>query len=91
MRRKWPLPQALLIIEVAESSLATDRNVKAAIYAASGVPEYWIMNLVDHVIEVSTDPSGDAYAKTTIYRRGAQITLTQFPDVTIRVADVLPT
>jgi Uma2 family endonuclease len=45
-----------LVIEVSESTLAYDRGRKVAAYAGSGVPEYWIVNLVDRRIEVFNDP-----------------------------------
>ncbi len=47
-----------LVVEVADSSLARDRTIKARMYAAAGVPLYWIINLVDHQIEVYTQPTG---------------------------------
>ncbi len=49
-----------LIIEVADSTLAKDRR-KAAIYAAEGVPCYWLVNLVDRQIEVHTDPDCESH------------------------------
>jgi Uma2 family endonuclease len=82
--------RAYLIIEVAQSSLATDRNAKALLYAESNVPEYWVVNLVDGVVEVSTEPRAGLYTKTAIFRRGAFITLNAFSDVTIAVDDLLP-
>lgn len=48
--------QVLLVIEVAESSLAYDRTRKARAYARTGIPCYWIVNLVDRRVEVYTDP-----------------------------------
>jgi Uma2 family endonuclease len=71
--------------------LLKDRRIKAAIYAASGVPEYWIVNLVDDLIEVRTEPRGDEYARVTPFPRGESITLTAFPDVTLEVDAILPT
>jgi Uma2 family endonuclease len=50
-RRRTPEDSAL-VIEVSDSSLAYDRTVKAAIYAAAGVPVYWIVNIPDRVLEV---------------------------------------
>jgi Uma2 family endonuclease len=45
-RRAMPRPdEVLLIIEVADSSLAYDRNVKRSLYARHGIPEFWIVNL----------------------------------------------
>ncbi len=48
-----------ILIEVAESTLERDRTDKSAIYAAAGIPVYWIVNLIDRVIEVYTDPTPD--------------------------------
>jgi len=47
-----------LAVEVADSSLGQDHTIKARIYAAAGVPLYWIINLVDDQIEVYTQPTG---------------------------------
>ncbi|MGL6096366.1 MAG: Uma2 family endonuclease [Fimbriiglobus sp.] len=51
-------PDIALVIEIANSSLAGDRTDKAADYAEAGVPEYWIVNLIDRTVEVYTQPSG---------------------------------
>jgi len=48
--------QVLLVIEVADTSLTYDRTRKARAYAASGIPEYWIVNIPNRRIEVLTDP-----------------------------------
>jgi Uma2 family endonuclease len=56
--------QVLLVIEVAESSLVYDRTRKSRAYAASGIPEYWIVNLIDRRVEILTDSD----KKTRSYR-----------------------
>jgi Uma2 family endonuclease len=81
---------AHLAIEVAKSSLRRDRGVKAELYAAAGVPEYWVVNLVDRVVEVRSHIVSGAYARIETHRSGATITLLAFPDVSIAVDDVLP-
>ncbi len=53
---------ALLVIEVAVSSLSYDRRVKSPLYARAGVPEYWIVDLVGDAVERSWDPRPDGYA-----------------------------
>ena len=53
--RKHP-HTALLVVEVARTSLRIDRGVKAALYARAGILEYWIVNLQDSVVEVHRDP-----------------------------------
>jgi Uma2 family endonuclease len=64
----------VLVVEVADSSLSRDRTVKAEIYARASVPVYWIINLVDHRMEVYTDPTGPdaapAYRTRRDYRPG---------------------
>ena len=80
----------LLIIEVADSSLEFDREDKLPIYAEAGIPEYWIVNLIDDVIEVYRDPHRSTYATTSLVRRGESLAPQGLPDVTIAVSDVLP-
>jgi Uma2 family endonuclease len=81
--------EAYLLIEVAESSLAYDRGRKLRIYAERGVPEYWIVDVVSRRIEVYRDPTGSTYRSTRVFERGEGIDLLRFPDVTVRVVDVM--
>ena len=80
---------AYLIIEVAESSLTLDRGKKLHLYARCTVPEYWIVNLQEHCIEVHTQPSLGAYAKVERYERGQSIPLVAFKAVSFTVSDIL--
>ncbi len=54
---------ALLIIEVAVTSLGRDRLAKSRLYAQAGVPEYWIVDVAGEAVEVRTQPHGDGYAQ----------------------------
>jgi Uma2 family endonuclease len=81
---------AWLIVEVARSSLRKDRSIKRALYAECGVAEYWIVNLVDGVIEVNTEPADRGYGKQTTYRRGERIRLVKLPDIVVEVDAILP-
>src|SRR2546422_7845925 len=54
----------ILLVEVAETSIKYDRSVKGRLYAQAGIPEYWIINLRDGIIEVYTEPSGGSYKQT---------------------------
>lgn len=67
----------LLLIEVADTSLAYDRRRKTEAYATSGIPEYWIINLIDHRIEVFSDPDPVAqrYRQERLVFRGDTLTL----------------
>jgi Uma2 family endonuclease len=67
--QKPPEPDKIvLVVEVAETSLEYDRTVKLPIYAQAGIPEYWIVNLLDRQIEVYRHPSGKTYQSSTICR-----------------------
>lgn len=81
---------AYLAIEVALSSLTKDRDVKSRLYAEADIPEYWIVNLKESVVEVRTKPSKGRYRSLRRFKKGQSITLTAFDDVTIAVRDFLP-
>jgi Uma2 family endonuclease len=79
---------ALLVIEVSDSSLRHDR-AKAAIYARAGIPTYWIVNLGARTIEVHTSPDGDRYAEMHTLRATDTARVPAL-DVAFAVADILP-
>lgn len=83
---------ALLVVEVADSSLKQDRLTKRAIYAAAGIPEYWIVNLPDDCIEVRRDaePAARRYASVAVARRGETVEVGVLPGVRVAVDDLLP-
>jgi Uma2 family endonuclease len=63
----------LLLVEVADASLATDRAEKLSIYAEAGVADYWIVNRIDEQIEVYRRPRGSRYEEASIHRGDAEI------------------
>ena len=86
-----------LLVEVAESSLAFDRGHKGSLYARAGVADYWIVNLVDEVLEVYRGPALDRsadfgwrYLDVQALRPGATIAPLARPHVTVAVAELLP-
>jgi Uma2 family endonuclease len=79
----------LLIIEVADSSLAYDQEIKAPKYARAGVQELWIVDLNDDMIWVYRKPSEKSYLDLKAHQRGETITLLAFSDLTLAVNDIL--
>ena len=79
---------AYLVIEVANSSLRKDRLVKAPLYARSGFPEYWLVDVGASCIEVYRGPSPDGYRDVVSVGSGQTVAIETFPDVVIRVDDV---
>lgn len=87
----------VLVVEVSLSRLGFDRGRKGSLYARARVPEYWIVNLVDRVVEVQRDPRrskaaryGWRYADVRILRAGDAITPLAAPAASVPVADLLP-
>lgn len=78
--------KALLVIEVAVSSLRKDRQVKGPLYAASGFGEYWIVNVADKVVEVHREPRTNEYAFTTSCGLGDVLHPEAFPTLEVAVA-----
>jgi Uma2 family endonuclease len=88
---------AVLIVEVSDSTLTSDRGRKAGLYASRGVPEYWIVNLQVGQLEVRRDPApmeeepfGWGYRALTLHRRGDSVTCLAKPGAVIQVDDLLP-
>lgn len=88
---------ALLIVEVSDTTLRFDRRVKKSLYAASGIADYWILNLVDDQLEVYRDPIPDAktrfgwtYSSRVDLLSGATVSPLALPGANIAVADLLP-
>ena len=70
-RSRHPRPADIhLLIEVADSSLDYDREIKGVLYAEAGIPEYWIVNIPQRQIEIFSNPVSSAYLDQTIARPG---------------------
>ncbi|WP_058557024.1 Uma2 family endonuclease [Thiohalocapsa sp. ML1] len=81
---------ALHIVEVADSSLDYDRSRKARVYARNGVPDYWIINLRDLVLEVYRQPNADGYRSRDTLLAGDMASPLAARDCAVAVASLLP-
>jgi len=85
---------AALVVEVAKASLRLDRAMKARIYARAGVADYWIVNLIDRVLEVHRDPERSGrqwrYRSVQTVAPDGEVSPLATPGARIRVADLLP-
>lgn len=81
--------RAFLVIEVAESSSAYDRDTKGPLYAASSVEEYWIVDIAGRAIEVYSEPVSGRYDRTRRAGAGDTVTPAAFTDVAISVTELL--
>jgi Uma2 family endonuclease len=79
----------LFLVEISDTSLGYDKRIKAPLYAQGGIPEYWILNIPDDVLEVRTDPFGNEYRRIDIYKRGQAITPQKLPETRFTVEELL--
>jgi Uma2 family endonuclease len=87
----------VLTVEVSESSLAVDRHHKGSLYARAGLADYWVLNLVDRLLEVYRDPARDPaapfgwrYARCDVLDAAAQVSPLAAPGSSVPVSQLLP-
>ena len=89
-RNELPGPDdVLLIIEVSDTSLSYDRGVKLALYARFGIPEVWIANIPNCIVEAYTDPVDGEYTNSLMYSPGETASPAVFDDVEIPVSQFI--
>jgi Uma2 family endonuclease len=88
--RSHPRPaDVLLIVEVGATSAALDRRLKLPLYARTGIPEVWLVDLGKATVRVYRDPSPTGYRTARTYRRGERLAPLAFPDLELAVTDIL--
>ena len=92
-RTGTPVPEeALLVVEVADTSLDYDREWKLPLYAAAGIPEAWLVDLTEDRVEVHSAPEsgGTGYGTVSRYARGEKVASATVPGLTFDAAEALP-
>ncbi len=91
-RDELPGPaDVLLAIEVAESSVVTEREVKLPLYGRSGIPESWLVDLVAGTIEIYRSPSPTGYLERSVHRPGATVSPQGIEGLEVSVVEALVT
>ncbi len=91
-----PTPQdVLLLIEIADSSLKYDQEVKLPLYAQAGISDYWIFNSIENCLETYNEPYQDnigkfGYRRKVIYLPNETVTLPYFPEIILDLSKVFP-
>jgi Uma2 family endonuclease len=80
----------LLIIELSDTTLLYDRNVKLPLYANAGIPEVWIVDLQSGQLEVFTEPSSEGYASSRTLGSGDSVSPSAFGDISLSVNEIIP-
>ncbi len=81
----------LLLVEVSDTTLAYDRDVKVPLYARAGIPEVWLVDLAGEQLLVFREPEHDGYRDSRVYRPGDALSPQAFPDMSLAVDDLLGT
>jgi Uma2 family endonuclease len=85
-----PTPEdVLLVIEVSDTTLEYDRQIKAPLYARAGITEVWIVNLMDEQVEIYAQPENGAYQSQRQAERGQSINSSTALNLTLSVDDIL--
>jgi len=82
-------PDTLLVVEVADTTLTYDRDVKIPLYADAGIPEVWLVNLPADRIDVYRQPVAGHYASVRAVSRGDTLSLLRLPDIIFAAVDIL--
>src|SRR2546429_5450545 len=79
----------LLIIEVSDSTILSDRNVKIPLYGRAGIPEAWLVNLPKKMIEVYCDLAKGCYRKCLKFKRGEVLISPIVPRLSLKVSEII--
>ncbi len=82
---------ALLVVEVSDSTLNLDRKVKLPLYAKFEVAEVWLVNLTEACVEVYREPKDGAYRQMKKYEAQERVSAIQFPEIEFAVGEILGT
>jgi Uma2 family endonuclease len=81
-------PEALLVVEIAETSLNYDLKMKSSLYAANGVPEYWVINAVTLQTTVHRHPTEKGYAASETLPADALLVPLLLPELAIALNEL---
>lgn len=79
----------LLAVEVSDTTLKYDSGIKAALYAEFGIPEYWVLDVIQDVLIVQTSPSDRQYLRTAVLRRGETLCPQKLPATVFSTDEIL--
>jgi Uma2 family endonuclease len=86
-REAWA-EDVLLLIEVADTSLAYDRTIKLRLYAEAGISEYWIVDCTTEAVEIFRNPGPEGYRGASRVAGTSTLGLQAFPDVELTLAEI---
>ncbi len=79
----------LLVVEVADSSVESDRDLKLPAYGQAGIPEAWLVDLAAGVVEAHSGPDADGYDHVVVFGPAEELSVTAMPEIAVPVASIL--
>jgi Uma2 family endonuclease len=85
-----PKPEdVLLVIEVADTTVVKDRTMKIPLYARSGVPEAWLVNIPEEQVDIYSDPMNGSYQRVEVFGRGGEARSHTVEGLAVKVSEIL--
>ena len=85
-----PQPEDIfLLVEVADTTVETDRNVKIPLYAEGGISEVWLVDINEQCVEIYQEPLSTGYQNVQKFQRGQTLSIQAFPNINIAADEVL--
>lgn len=85
-----PTPEeVLIVIEVSDSTVEKDRRTKIPAYALAGIPEAWLIDLVEDRIEVHSKPYNGVFQEVRIIQRGQKVISNALPQLKLKADEIL--
>jgi Uma2 family endonuclease len=78
-----------LVIEVADSTIKGDREIKIPLYAEDNIREMWLVDINEQCLEVYRQPTSNGYRQIEKFQRGQSLSISGFPDINIQVDEIL--
>lgn len=89
-RDALPTPEdVLLVMEVADTTVVTDRKVKLPLYARAGITEVWLVNIPEEQVEIYSDPADGSYRRAEVFGRGAEARSHTLEGLVVSVGELL--
>ena len=86
-----PRPEQIyLVVEVADSTLKQDCEIKDKLYAQASIADYWVLDLKNRRLHVFRDPTPAGYTRHTILMEPNSVSPLAFPDLSLSLTDILP-
>lgn len=79
-----------LLVEVADTTLYTDRKEKALTYAKAGIADYWVLNVSKRRVHVFREPDDESYRQETLLNEDATLSLVAFPEIEVPIHQLFP-